>query len=441
LATWLGLAESLEAGPRPNVLFLFTDDQRADTIAALGNPVVQTPHLDSLVQRGACFTRVFCMGSQQPAVCVPSRAMLFSGRTLFHVDTQLRDTDTWPEAFRRAGYATFFSGKWHNGQASLARAFEQARSVYFGGMIDPLAMSTRDLAPDRQWTPLKRSPKHAVELFADEAAQFIASRKNQPQPWLCFIAFNAPHDPCIVPEDFAVRYDPAKMPLPANFLAEHPFDNGELAVRDELLLPRPRRPEAVRQVLADYYRAISFIDAQVGRILAALDESGQRERTIVVFTSDHGLAKGSHGLLGKQNLYEHSMRAPLIFSGPGVAAGTRPDAMGYLLDVFPTLGALAGVAAPRGSEGRSLADAVRGRGSSGRDVIFTAYRDVQRAVRDERYKLIVYPQAQRRQLFDLAADPQERTDLAPQPPSRAQLDRLAGRLSELEHELGDPLAR
>src|SRR5262249_12278494 len=142
---------------------------------------------------------------------------------------------------------------------------------------------------------------------------------------------------------------------------------GALEIRDEKLAPRPRTPGDVRRHLADYYACIEFLDAQVGRILEALRESGRYERTLIVFTSDHGLAIGSHGLFGKQNLYEHSMRSPLIVAGPGVPRGKRADAMCYLMDIFPTLGALAGVTPPDGNEGVSLAPVLEGRRRSGRD--------------------------------------------------------------------------
>src|SRR5262249_3171610 len=156
-------------------------------------------------------------------------------------------------------------------------------------------------------------------------------------------------------KEYHARYDPAKLPLPNNFLPVHPFNSGDLTTRDERLAPWPRTPEIVRQHLADYYSSITFVDAQVGRILAALKESGQYDNTLIVFTSDHGLAIGSHGLVGKQNLYDHSMHSPLIMAGPGIASGKKSDALCYLLDLFPTLGELCSVAGPEGSEGKSLA--------------------------------------------------------------------------------------
>jgi arylsulfatase A-like enzyme len=312
-----------DAPRRPNVLFLFSDDQRADTIAALGNKHIHTPNLDRLVRQGTACTRAYCMGARQGAVCVPSRAMLMSGRTLFRVHTDLHGQATWPEQFGRAGYATFLTGKWHNGPESARRSFQEGKAVFFGGMGDPYKLPVRDFAPGGKLTAARASGKHSVALFADSAVDFLKRQKGE-RPFLCYVAFNAPHDPRVAPREYHRRYDAAKLPLPANYLPQHPFNNGDLIGRDERLAAWPRTPAIVRQHLADYYASITFLDAQVGRILEALRASGQYDNTLIVFSSDHGLALGSHGLFGKQSLYDHSMHAPLIFTGPGVPRG-RPS--------------------------------------------------------------------------------------------------------------------
>ena len=177
------------------------------------------------------------------------------------------------------------------------------------------------------------------------------------------MTFDAPHDPHIVPEGFPIHYDAASIPMPENFLPQHPWDNGEMTVRDEQLLPWPRTPELVRALIAEYYRYISYLDAQIGRVLDALEASPSARNTLIVFSADSGVARGSHGLIGKQNCYENSMRVPLIISGPGIPAGRRTDAMCYLFDVLPTLGKLAGIAGPATSDGldfsATLADPAR----------------------------------------------------------------------------------
>jgi arylsulfatase A-like enzyme len=423
---------------KPNVLFLFSDDQRADTIAALGNKYIQTPNLDRVVRQGTVCTRAYCMGAQQGAVCVPSRAMLMSGRTLFRVSTTLKDQPTWPETFAKAGYATFITGKWHNGPESARRAFAQGRAVFFGGMGDPYHLPVQDFQAGGGLTGQRPSSKHSVELFADSAVDFL-KRETGERPFLCYVAFNAPHDPRVAPKEYHDHYNAAKPPLPANFLAQHPFNNGDLIGRDERLAAWPRTPEMVRQHLADYYAAITFLDAQVGRILDALKATGQYDNTLIVFSSDHGLAIGSHGLFGKQNLYDHSMHAPLIFVGPGVPKGRQTAALCYLLDIFPTLGDLAGVPAPDGNEGKSLASVLTGTEVQIRDSLFTAYRDLQRAVRDEHWKLIVYPKVNKVQLFDLQNDPAEQHDLATDPAHAADVERLTARMKSWQKELGDTL--
>src|SRR3954470_15601226 len=154
--------------PRPNILFFFADDQRADTIAALGNAVIKTPNLDRLVHSGLSFNRAYMQGGFSGATCVPSRAMLLSGQSLFHIDEKLLRDETWPAAFARAGYATFMSGKWHNGAASLPKVFQHARGVFAGGMTNPESAPLSDLA-DGKLSPPKVAPKHACEVFADEA--------------------------------------------------------------------------------------------------------------------------------------------------------------------------------------------------------------------------------------------------------------------------------
>lgn len=392
------------AATPPNVLFFFCDDQRADTIAALGNSHIKTPNLDRLVRSGVSFRRAYMMGGLQGATCVPSRAMLLSGQSLFRVDEKLMRDETWPAAFSRAGYTTFMSGKWHNTPPSLPLSFQRARSVFVGGMTDPMKAKLGHLE-GKQLTPPEISAKHACAAFADEAITFL--REPQAKPFFCYIPFDGPHDPHIVPEDFPIKYDPEKIPLPANFLPQHPWDNGEMTIRDEVLLPWPRTSKDIRTMLAEYYRYISYLDMLIGRVLEALDASPAAKNTLVVFAADSGVARGSHGLIGKQNVYEHSMRVPLIVSGPGIPTNKTTDAMCYLFDVLPTLGAWCGVKPPPASEGMDFSRTLRNPTTPARTAMMFAYRDVQRGYRDERWKLIRYPYVDRTQLFDLQNDPDE----------------------------------
>ena len=419
----------------PNILFIFADDQRADTIAALGNTHIQTPNLDRLVRRGVAFNHAYMMGGMNAATCVPSRAMLLSGRSLFHIDQALTRDETWPAAFGRAGYTTFISGKWHNTPASVPLSFQRARQLFTGGMTNPMKAPLADLENGKMG-PTKVSPKHACEVFADETIAFL--KEKHTAPFFAYLAFDGPHDPHIVPDDYPVRYDPEKIPLPADFLAQHPFDNGEMTIRDEQLLPWPRTSADIRSMLADYYRYISYLDLLIGRVLDTLDASPSAKNTFVVFAADSGVARGSHGLIGKQNLYEHSMRVPLVVAGPGIPANQRTDAMCYLFDVIPTLGALSGVAGPKTSEGLDLSATLRNPATPARTSLMFAYQKVQRSLRDERYKLIRYPQVDRTQFFDLVADPAERTDLSGRPEHAARITAMTAALAAEMKRVDDP---
>lgn len=425
---------SIASDPRPNVLFLFADDQQADTIAALGNSHIKTPNLDRLARRGLAFDRAYMQGGLNGATCVPSRAMLLSGRSLFHIDEKLVRDETWPAAFGRAGYTTFISGKWHNGEKSIGRCFQQAHSIFAGGMTDPLKAKLSHLVDGKLTTP-ELAPKHACAAFSDEAIRFINEKHER--PFFCYIPFDAPHDPHIVPGEFKVNYDPAKIPLPPNFLPQHPWNNGEMTVRDEALLPWPRQPQQVREMLAEYYRYISYLDAEIGRILDALDASLYAKNTIVVFAADSGVARGSHGLIGKQNCYEHSLRVPLMLSGPGIPEGKRTTAMCYLFDVLPTIGKLCDVTGPVTNEGIDLSAVIKDPTQSARPQLVFGYKSVQRAIRDDRWKLIRYPQIDKTQLFDLQADPHEITNLADRPEQKAKVADLMTRLEKELIELGD----
>jgi arylsulfatase A-like enzyme len=433
----LALAAPARAAERPNVVVLVADDQQADAVAALGNPVVKTPNLDKLVASGFTFTRAYCMGSTVPAVCQPSRAMFLSGRSLFHAPLQLQGVPLWPEIMAKAGYDTYGVGKWHNGPASYARAFQNGGPVFFGGMSDQRKVPVFDYDPSGKYE--KKNQKIAdgfsTEVFADAAVKFLKGRKSD-RPFFLYVAFTSPHDPRTPPKAFADLYDPKKIPLPRNFLPVHPFNNGEMTVRDEQLAPWPRTGAEVQRHIADYYGMVSHLDDQVGRILQALDDAGRTKDTIVVYFSDHGLALGRHGLFGKQNLYEHSMRAPLILAGPGVPKG-RSDALCYLFDLFPTVCELTGVAAPESVEGKSLTPVMQGKKDAVRGAIFGAYRDVQRSICTERWKLIRYIQINKTQLFDLKEDPDERNDLSGDPKQATRVKELTALLEQQQKGLGD----
>jgi arylsulfatase A len=424
------------SGRRPSVLVFLADDMRADAIAALGNRHIRTPAIDCLIARGTVLDRASCMGAMQGAVCVPSRAMLLSGRSLFHVREQLQGCDTWPEAFERAGYRTFATGKWHNGKASITRCFAEGSRVFFGGMHGHFGLPTVSFRNHGTPEPDAATDRHSSQIVGAAAEAFVESLGDE--PFFAWCAFTAPHDPRQPLPEMRRRYDGHEPPPPGNFLPEHPFDNGELSVRDEKLLPRPLTPAMISRELADYYALVEGMDAEIGRVLAALDKQGRLADTIVLFAADQGLALGSHGLLGKQNLYEHSMRSPVVLAGPGVPEGKRVDALAYLFDVTATVGDLAGVPPPAESEGQSLVPMMRGERSTGRESLLLAYKNVQRAVVTPEWKLIRYPKAEKTQVFRLASDPGERHDLAADPAHAATRRELEAALASAERAFDDP---
>ena len=293
-------------------------------------------------------------------------------------------------------------------------------------MHDQLAVPVVSFADHGDPVKAAVTGTHSTELFGGAAVEFLESLGDE--PFFAWVAFTAPHDPRQPPAGYRERFVGREPPPPANFLPEHPFDNGELEVRDEKLLGWPRTREAISRELADYYSCIEGMDAQIARIVTALSAQGRLDDTVILFTSDHGLAIGSHGLLGKQNLYEHSMRPPAVIAGPGVPAGVRTSGLCYLSDLVATVGALAGVAPPADSECRSLLPMLRGEVPAVRQDLLLAYRGVQRALVTPTWKLIEYPAAGRTQLFDLSKDPDELVDLAADPSARDRRTELEARL-------------
>ena len=421
------LAADPSGAKRPNILFILADDQRFDTIHALGNPEIETPHLDRLVARGFVFTNAYCQGGLVPAVCAPSRTMLMTGKSLFRIPSPTAERYAGPTiggAFRAAGYTTLHVGKKGNSFRVGSEAFE--RVVYGHG--DP------------------HQPGEQIDqprLIADAAIDFLRTRADRgaaydEQPFFIYLAPQYPHDPRVAPPEFMRKYDPAKLPLPKNFLPRHPFDNGELEVRDEQLAPLPRTPDVMRRHLADYYACVTCLDHHLGRVFDALGETGHADDTLIVFTSDQGLAVGGrHGLMGKQNLYEE-FKSPLIVAGPGIGQG-QSDALVYLFDLFPTCCDLAGLPPPTGIDGVSLRPVIEGREPRVRQWLFGAYKDCQRMVRDERWKLIWYPQIGRFQLFDLVEDPWEIDDLSGKPEQAGKLAELKTRLAQQQEHFSDRL--
>ena len=405
----LGAAEPRQ----PNILHLHADDHRADGLHALGNELLRTPNLDTLVERGLTFTRCYTMGSMVGAVCLPSRTMLLTGKSWLRIPKPKEGdpSHALPRVLAAAGYETFHVGKGGNEYTAGLQAFDTNLL-----MNDP--------------TPELR--RGSSERHADAAIKFLGER-NKGKPFYIYLAPPVPHDPRAAAPEFHKLYDAKKIPLPAAFLPQHPFDNGEMTVRDEKLAPWPRTAEDTKQQLADYYACVTGLDHHIGRIFAQLKTSGEWDNTIIIFTGDNGLSLGEHGLFGKQNLYEFGgMHVPCVIAGPGISRG-RSDALIYLMDLFPTFCDLGGAKIPEGVEGQSIVPILQGRKSKVRDALYTAYRNCQRAVRDDRWKLIRYPLVDRTQLFDLQNDPHELNNLAEKPGHAAKVaEMMALLLKEME---------
>lgn len=432
---------------RPNILFFFADDQRFDTIGALGNPAIRTPHLDRLVERGTAFTDAYIMGGSCGAVCMPSRAMLHTSRTLYHLNGMggsiPTDHTMLGETLRAAGYDTFGTGKWHNGPDAFARSFSHGGEIFFGGMGDHWNVPACDFDPTgayesrirqttdfhtqavREWTADHiEAGVHSTELFCDATVDFLRDRDPH-NPFFAYVSFMAPHDPRTMPLEFLDMYPVEQVELPANFLPEHMFDNGELVIRDEVLAAQPRTEQETRQHIAAYYAMITHLDDHVGRVLGVVEEMGLLDDTIVVFAGDNGLAVGQHGLFGKQNLYEHSVRVPLIFAGPGIPAAQQRDALAGLIDIFPTLCDLADVDGPDSVEGASLQPCLEDADASVRDHLLFAYRNLMRGVRD----------ADGNKLIETAANGLCHTQLFHLGRDRWEIDNLAGEAQHAEKVL------
>ena len=439
---------AVREGSRPNILFFFTDDQRFDTLNALGNERISTPTMDSWIERGTAFTQAHIMGGTSPAVCMPSLAMLMTGRYLFHLEAQGQgipsDHVLLGEHLQANGYRTFGTGKWHNGPSSYARSFSDGAEIFFGGMEDHWNVPACDYDPSGEYgeRPIVESPftsntvswrrvdhvtagKHSSELFCEAAIDFLDGYDDD-APFFMYISFMAPHDPRTMPRQFLEMYDPKEVALPPNFMQRHPFDNGDLLIRDELLAAHPREESEIRRHLAEYYAMISHADAQMGRVMDKLREKGLEDDTIIVFAGDNGLALGQHGLMGKQSLYDHSVRVPLVFCGPGVPEGVRSKARCYLLDIYPTLCELTGLPQPQTVDGTSLVNAMNDGDDRVRETLYCAYKELHRSVRDDRHKLIEYVvQGERHtQLFDLVDDPWETRNLAFEAEHSETLERL-----------------
>lgn len=480
-----GSVPSLWAQEKPNFLIIVTDDQTFESIGCLNNPEIKTPNIDRLVRQGTTFTHAFNQGSWTGAISVASRTMLITGQYLYHASDNskylpwrepeqrktIEEPKLWGEVFEEAGYRTYITGKWHNSDYALLKCFQEGDAVgagFYESRDENDKTNTQYGRPNGgKWVPYDNrlgghwSPavkdivyedgerkagkkyymsRHTSELYADKAVNYLETKAGKDgKPFFMYVAFNAPHDPRQSPKEYLDMYLEEQMKVPANFLPEHPFDQGDSKIRDEELAPFPRTEEAVKLHRREYYAIITHADHEIGRILDALEKSGQDKNTYIIFTSDHGLAVGMHGLMGKQNQYECSVRMPLVFVGPGIKAGVQTDALVYMQGLFATTCEMAGIPVPESVDFPSLNPQLKNRKAAGEEYIFGSYRNLQRMVRSDRYKLIVYPKSKQVQLFDLKKDPDERVNLAGQPKYGKIQQRMWEQLKKEQQKFGDKL--
>jgi arylsulfatase A-like enzyme len=444
---------------RPNFLFMIADDHTYRAIRALYDQEVRTPNLDRLAARGCAFTHCFQQGSWTPAVCIASRMMLVTGLNTFRANQDRDFTPLWGQTLRNAGYHTYMVGKWHLDPTMLQRCFDETGPIGLG-MFQSTPQAYRRPEAGNDWTPWNENLRghwlhtklwtdarrdeirHSCKIYTDCAVDHLVNKvPHMNQPFFMYLGFNSPHDPRQSPKEFVDMFPRDKIEIPPNFVPEFPFDNGFLRGRDEQLAPFPRTHQAVRLHRSEYYAIIAYLDHQIGLILDALDRSGKADNTYVIFTADHGLAVGQHGLMGKQSLFDHSIRIPWIIRGPGVPEGKRVDDLVYQHCTFATTCELAGVPVPRQVEFPSFAGLIKGQGAPKYDAIFSRYLDYQRTVRTRDHKLIVYPQVSEVQLFDLKKNPWEllSDDLAEEASMAPVRKRLMQQLRSFQKEFDDPL--
>ena len=424
LACLLCLPWLAHAAPakRPNILFILVDDQSPFDFKFY-NPKspLRSPNLDRLAAEGMVLDGAYHMGSFSGAVCTPSRHMIMSGRTVWHLPIGPGAKghcppdivqNTIPAVFNRAGYATMRTCK-------VGNSYEGANKLF----------TVRHDAGKRGGTDETGSAWHAEQVL-----NYLRDRETtkDSKPFLIYFGFSHPHDtrdgkPELLANYGAVNHTdkqalppahPKRPPLPANWLPAKPFPDGHPGLRDEVSVSgvwENRDERTIRNELGGEFACSENIDIQVGRVLAKLKAMGELENTYIFYTADHGIAIGRHGFQGKQNLYEHTWRVPFVVKGPGIQPGSRAPGNIYLLDVLATLCDFAGIPAPASNEGLSFRPVLEGKKPTVRDVMYGVYnggtKAGMRSVKQGDWKLIQYDvmngAVRETQLFNLKDNPDE----------------------------------
>ena len=403
---------------------------------------------------GTSFTRAYNMGSWSGAVCVASRHMLNTGRFIWQAQEASNKAEEerssgrwWSEYMKKAGYKTYMTGKWHV-RAQAEKCFDIVRNVRGGmpnqtpeGYNRPLSDKPDPWSPyDPKFGGFWKGGKHWSEVVADDALFFFdeAKKHQDEKPFFAYVAFNAPHDPRQAPKSFIDRYPLNRIQIPSSFLPEYPYKTEIKCphnLRDEKLAPMPRTEHSIKVNRQEYYAIITHMDEQIGKIMTGLQKTGMDKNTYIFFTADHGLGVGHHGLLGKQNLYEHSTRVPFIISGPGVPKKKKITKPIYLQDVMPTTLALAKVKKPKHVQFKNIMPLAKGIAkSSPYKEIYGAYLDAQRAITIGNNKLLVYPNVPIVRVYDIQNDPLEKNDIAETKKGKEIVAKLFPKLLKLQNK-------
>ncbi len=421
---------------KENIVFIMTDDQTVNTISSCGNSQIITPNLDKLCVSGMNFTNCHIGGGTSGAICMPSRAVTHTSKNLFDLkDAGWSIPEDHPllgECLKNGGYNTFFTGKWHNGPDAFKRSFTSGDNIFFGGMWDHYNVPMNKFDPSGKYdnyvktvvnffnsneTHTMRANKfnpgiHSTDVVTNSAIEFLESY-DQDKPFFLNVAYLAPHDPRVVPKQFLDMYEQVDIDLPTNYVKKHPFLFGQQHERDEQIVPKPLNEQWCTKELKSYYAMITHLDHEIGNIIATLEQKNLLENTLIIFTSDNGLAISAHGLMGKQNLYEESIRVPLIISGPGIEKSSICDDFVLLQDIFPTIVERENLASPK-LDGNSFANALKGEEYEAREDLYLAFTHYIRSVKNKNYKLIKYRPTdgvELNQLFDLKNDKFEQANV------------------------------
>ncbi len=409
---------------RPNILFIIADDQSPFDLR-IYNPKseLETPVLDQLAAGGMVLDGAYHMGSFAGAVCTPSRHMIMSGRTVWHLpispDAKAKnlcppklEQQTIPAVFNRAGYDTMRTCKQGNSYEAANRLFTVRHDETKRGDTDETGSA---------W--------HAEQVLEYLRQRDAASDRD---PFLIYFGFSHPHDTRDGKVELLRKYgavnhtdpgvfppeNPAAPALPVNYLPAHPFHHGHPGLRDEVAVSgvwENRDERTIRNEVGRQFACSENIDIQIGRVLKQLETMNELDNTLIIYTADHGMAIGRHGLQGKQNLYQHTWRVPFIAKGPGIPSGTRAEGNVYLLDILATLCDVAGVEVPETNEGISFRPVLEGRQQTIRDVVYGVYsggtKPGLRCVKKGDWKLIKYDvmdgAVRETQLFNLRDNPNE----------------------------------